>query len=331
MNIWPLPRISFRQLSTVRESRTTALITDSASWSAIKGLIELPIAIQAEPAKSDKAFLLDLGHKLPTAIEVIYGIGDDKVIDIAKVIAHTAKRPLVVIPTSFASEMSLTATAEVKVGDGVETLTIGAPEEVIINWGLITDATPYHRGAGITEILSIAIALKDWQHAQSKNMTTPETRLNAWAMGVAAALSGQAMKSAAQIGDGSAESLRVLFDIMCTSVQLDNTLGHRRASRGVEHYFADIVKAEPHVIYAEKLAAGILFGAALHKLDTTLFRTAMDQAKVRYNQLSASDIRQAAQRLPGYAKERNLPYTILNDSDSAAIQSALERSALLTV
>jgi glycerol-1-phosphate dehydrogenase [NAD(P)+] len=329
MNIWPLPRITFRQLSTVREDRPTALITEASAWSNIKSQIDLPLAIQAEPNRVDRGFLESLGQSLPSQIEVIYAIGDDAVIDAAKMIAYVGKRPLVIIPTSFSSDVPFTWTASVRGDKGMEDVDTGAAEEVIINWTTITDANANERGAGIVEVLSSVPALMDWRLAAQKNQTTPETRLSTWAMQVAAALSMQATKLAPQIGQGSAEALRGLLDLMCMSIQMDSVLGHRRASRGTEHWFADVVKAEPHVTHAEKVAAGILFALALHGQDVTQFKTALEQAGLRLNQIAGAEARTAATKLPQYVKDRGLPYSILNEVDSNAISKALEKSTLL--
>jgi glycerol-1-phosphate dehydrogenase [NAD(P)+] len=329
MNVWPLPRITFRQLSTVREDRPTALITELSAWSNIKSQIDLPLAIQAEPTRVDRGFLENLGNNLPSQIGVVYAIGDDHVIDAAKMIAFVGKRPLVIIPTAFSSDVPFTWTASVNGDKGMEDVPTGPAEEVIINWTAITDANAYERGAGIVEVISSVTALLDWQLAANKNQTTPETRLSIWAMQVGAALSMQAMKLAPQIGQGSPEALRGLLDLMCMSIQMDSVLGHRRASRASEHWFADVVKAAPHVTHAEKVAAGILFAAALHGREVAPFKTALEQAGLRLNQIAGSDARTAANKLPQYVKDRGLPYCALHDADSAAISAALEKSTLL--
>ncbi len=329
MSIWPLPRVTFRQLSTFRETRPTALLTQPATWANIRSQIELPIEIQAEPARLDRAYLEGLGNALPTQIGVIYGIGNDTVIEAAKMIGYVAKRPVVIVPTTFGSDAAFSWTTSIKGAEGMETLTTGAAEEVIVNWSILADANPYERGAGITEIISSVTAIADWRLAQTKNATTPETRLVTWAMQTAAVLSMQAMTIAPQVGQGAAEALRSLLDLFCLSEQLDSVLGHRRASRGAEHIFADVVHAEEHVMYAEKVAAGILFAAALHDQDVGKLRDALSKAGVRLNQLSHSAIRTAANKLPDYVQQHKLPYTILNEADPDAIRKALDASTLL--
>lgn len=330
MNIWPLPRITFRELSTVREARPTALITDPAAWATIKRVIELPLAIQCEPPNNERAYLESLGADLPSDIGVVYAVGNGHVIDAAKIVASAGKKPLVIIPTAFCDDCPLTSTASVREKDISKDVETGPAEEVIVDWDTVTDAPSYIRGAGIVDILSIVPALLDWRYASQKNMTTPETRLSAWGMGVAAALASQAIKNASAVGQGSAEALRGLLDLLCMAVQLDNQLGHRRASHGTEHIFADHVKADASVSHAERVAAGILYAAALHGQDVTPLRDALEKAGGRLNVLKAEDIRSAAKTLPDYARSHNLPYTILNDQTSTdAVNNALNKSTLI--
>ncbi len=331
MNIWPLPRITFRELSTVRESRPTALITDPATWATIKRVIELPVAIQAEPPNADSDYLDSLGKDLPSEIGVVYAVGNGHVIDAAKRIGGLGKRPVVIVPTAFCDDNPITWTASVHTKDGFKNVETGPAEEVIIDWDVVTDSPAYIRGAGIVDMLSIVTALLDWRYASQKNMTTPDTRLSGWGMTVAASLASQAIKNAAAIGQGKPEALRGLLDLMCMSVQLDNQLGHRRASQGTEHIFADHVKVDPGVSHAERVAAGILYASALHNQDVTPLKDALQKAGVRLDQLKAVDIRSAANTLPDYARSNNLPYTILNDQvGKENVANVLSKSTLLS-
>ncbi|MHB8625676.1 MAG: iron-containing alcohol dehydrogenase [Aggregatilineales bacterium] len=330
MNVWPLPRITFHELSTVQESRLTALITTPTAWATIKQSIELPIVIRAEPARSEREFLEALAADLPASIGVIYAIGADTILDAAKVVASKSKKPLVLIPTAFSSDALVSWTAAVR-DQGIWTdLVTGPADEVVIDWQIITEALPGERGAGIADVLAITTALLDWRSATQKNKTTPDTRLSAWGVSVAAALAQQAMKIAPAIGQGSPEALRTLLDLMCMMVQLDSQLGHRRASHGAEHIFADIVKADPSISHPEKVAAGILYAAALNGLDVSSLRSALEAAGIQLDVLTGPNVRAAANGLADYVQQNNLPYGTASDqTDSATIAAALTKSTLM--
>jgi glycerol dehydrogenase-like iron-containing ADH family enzyme len=147
---------------------------------------------------------------------------------------------------------------------------------------------------------------------------------------VAAALAQQAMKIAPAIGQGVPEALRTLLDLTCMMVQLDSQLGHRRASHGAEHVFAEMVKADPSISHPEKVAAGILYAAALNGLDVAPLRSALESAAVRLDLLTAANIRAAANGLADYTQQNGLPYGTASDqTDSAAIAAALTKSTLM--
>ncbi len=331
MNVWPLPRITFRELSTIRESRRTALITEPAVWATLKGHVELPVGIQAEPNRRDRDFFESLGETLPASIEVVYGIGGELVIDAAKMVSYWSKKPLVVIPTAFSSDTIFSPMAEVREGKIVKDTVTGPAEEVIIDWDVIGEAPLATRGAMIVDVMSIMTALLDWRYAAQKNHTTPETRLVPWAVSVAAGLAAQAIKIAPAVGSGAIDALRTLLDLTCLTVQLNNQLGHDRVSHGTEHIFAQIVKADPDVTHTERVAAGILYAAALNGQDSTPLRTALEAAGVRLDLLRESDIRAAATGLADYVREHDLPYSFAAEqTDNQAVNAALAKSTLLT-
>src|SRR3972149_6851809 len=99
--IWPLPRIEQRELSTVKESRPTALLTGGRAWQAGGSMMNLPLVVQAEPHTADRSFLEDLAANLPPQVEVVYGIGGGLAADVAKFIAAKRGLPSVIIPTAL--------------------------------------------------------------------------------------------------------------------------------------------------------------------------------------------------------------------------------------
>src|SRR5690606_22859959 len=99
--VWPLPKIEFRSLTSVRESRPTALLTSSPAWDAAAPLLDLPLVVQAEPHKADHDFLKDLAANIPPQVEVIYGVGGGLASDAAKFIGRTNNLPTIVIPTAL--------------------------------------------------------------------------------------------------------------------------------------------------------------------------------------------------------------------------------------
>jgi len=331
MNVWPLPRISFRGLSTVDETRPAALITLASTWANVsKTIKQLPLIIQAEPTRDDSDFVEYLAKNLPAPVQVVYAVGDGLLIDVAKVVASANNKPLIIIPTAVSSDAAYTWDATLHDAGAVTMEETGPATEVILDMDLIKAAPAETRAAGIVDVLSIVTGLLDWGYAAQKNKTTPETKLVPWALSLAAGLASQGLKSAAAMGKDDPDAVRTVIDLICMTINLDSQLGHRRASQGIEHVFAEVVEVDVAVSHAERVGPGILLASALYNKDTASMRTAMEAAGVRLNQIPQDAIKTAAHALPDYAKKNDLPYSMLNDATTDEIDQALTRSTLIT-
>jgi glycerol-1-phosphate dehydrogenase [NAD(P)+] len=331
MDVWPLPRISFRELSSIKEQRPTALITSQQANAAVARKLNLPLVIQAEPNRNDIEFFEYLAANLPSPVQVIYAVGQGQAIDAAKVVAQRNNKPLVIVPTAISSDSPFTATATVQDNYQFTEIVAKPADELIVDMTVTRQMLAHARAAAIAEVLAIVTALRDWSYAEQKGKTTPETKLVQWATGIGASLAAQAIKIAPAMGRGDPEALRTLIDLISMMVQLDSQLGHRRASQGVEHIFAHAVKAEDNVTHAERVGPGILIASALYNKDVVSMRTALESAGVRMDRLERAEIRGAVNSLPDYAREHNAPYSILNDlkSNSDELAQALTKSTLL--
>jgi glycerol dehydrogenase-like iron-containing ADH family enzyme len=330
MDVWPLPRITFRDLNTINETRPTALITHPAVWAGVNGRFQLPILIQAEPNRDDKDFFEYLATNLPSQAQVIYAVGEGLTLDAAKLVASRNHKPLIIIPTAMSSDAPFTWTASVRESNHMTDVVTGPAEEVVIDLNVLQAAPPAQRAAGIVDVLSIVTALRDWTYADQKGQTTPETRMVQWATGIGASLAAQAIKSAAAMGKGDSDALHTLVDLLCMTVKLDSQLGHRRVSQGLEHVFGAAVKADSSVSHAERVGPGILLASALYNKDCMSMRAAMEAAGVRLNQLKHEDIRGAFNTLPDFARQVNAPYSMINDlqSNSDELIQAQNKSTL---
>jgi glycerol-1-phosphate dehydrogenase [NAD(P)+] len=333
MTVWLLPHISFRDLKSVIEARPVALITSSAVWAEVKKALQLPLVVQSEPTTNDREFIDFLSSSLPSAVGAIYAVGDGLPLDVAKAVAQKSGKPLVFIPTAITSDRVLTAETTVSETGQLQQIQASVADEVIFDLELIQSAPANQRAVGIVDVLSIATAMMDWNYANQKGQTTPETAYVPWMASIAAGLAAQALKIAASIGKGETEGLRTLVGLLAMAVQVDNQLGHRRATRGSEHIFADALNTTTigAVSYAEKVGPGILIAAGLHKTAAAPFRAVLESAGVRLDQLKSYEIRSTVNTLPDYVWQHNAPFTILNDlkSNSPELTQALEKSTLL--
>lgn len=317
--IWNVPPQEFRDLMSVKESRPTALLTGQRSWGAVSTVLDLPIAVQAEPERLDIDYLDMLADGLPQEVEVVYGVGAGLVADVAKYVGWKRGLPTVLVPTALSQDGLFTALVSARVSGTVHYVTTGPVNKVLVDWDVIRMAPTSVRGAGITELLTIVTGLLDWKYAAEHNKTTPETRYQPWAAGVMAGIAQQAFKIAEGVGKGRVESLRNLLDLMVLEVQLTNQLGHNRPQEGSEQYFAYAVEQKLRrgrlLPYADRVGPGLLIAAYLHGQNVEPIRATLESAGIRLNQLPASIIEDTLKTLPDYVVKHDLDYTILNDLD----------------
>ena len=93
------------------------------------------------------------------------------------------------------------------------------------------------RASGAADVLSIATALRDWQEAEKMGANAPDQRLMPQTINIAETLLQTLLENAREIGSGTPDGLKLLFDLLCMEVQLCNLCGHSRVEEGSEHYF----------------------------------------------------------------------------------------------
>jgi glycerol-1-phosphate dehydrogenase [NAD(P)+] len=330
--VWPLPRMSYRELTTVTETRPTALLTSKGVWASVSTQLNLPIAIQAEPTSVHRSYLEGLAKGLPQEVEVVYGVGGGRAMDAAKFVAWWNKKPCILVPTALPGDVMFTWVSRVRSGGGVQDVETGVARECIIDWDVIRAAPAHLRGGGLVDVLSIVTGLLDWRFAAERSQNTPSQRFVPWAAGIAAAIAQQAFRIAEGVGRGDVESLKLLLDFLGLEVQLCNQLGHARPEEGGEHYFAYAIenympRRTPH---SDMVGPGILFAAALHGQDTRPLRTALESAGLRLDRLNPQIVQQVVREMPNYVIEQDLPYGMMHtiDPDSETVAEALAAAGL---
>jgi glycerol-1-phosphate dehydrogenase [NAD(P)+] len=339
MSVWPLPRITFRELSSIDEKRPVALLTTEAVWNVLSSQLTLPVVIQAEPARRDADLLDSLADNLPSQIKAIYVVGQGVPLTAGKVIAAANDVPLVVVPTALSGDQMLTPSVLVEedYSEGEDEFTVRLPRatgpaaEVIIDWGIIEDAPESQRGAGIVDVLSIVTGLLDWRYAAQKGKNPSEERFSPWAASVAAGLASQAIKSAAAIGQGNHDALETLLNLMMVAVQLSNQLGHARMREGSEHYLARILATQTRDISHSALVGPcILLTSVLHGQSPSALRDALENAGVALDELRTTDLALTVNQIARCRDAFELPYSILDDiePESDKLTQALETAGL---
>jgi glycerol dehydrogenase-like iron-containing ADH family enzyme len=328
MTVWPLPRITFCSLSAVDEKRPVALLTNDNVWPTLSSQLHLPVLIQAEPRAYHRDLLDYLANNLPGQVKVIYAVGGGAVFEAGKLIAARNYVPLVFVPTALDNALMFMPRSLVadKMGErsylGFDETSPAA--EIILDWDAILAAPAAQRGVGIVDVLSIVTGLLDWRYAAQKGKNPREQKFVPWAASVATDLAKQAIKIAPAVGQGDAEALRNLLDLMMLTVQLCNQLGHTRVQQGGEHILARIIAStsDANLIHAEYVGPCLLFVSALHGQDPAPLREAMQGAGVRLDGLRATDFNLVVDHLVDHLAALDVPYSILNDLDPVSERTA---------
>jgi glycerol dehydrogenase-like iron-containing ADH family enzyme len=336
MIVWPLPRITFRELNSVEEKRPAALLTSEDVWTVLSPQLKLPVLIQAEPQTYNRDLFDYLATNLPAQAKVVYAAGGGAALEAAKLIAAHNQLPLVIVPTALDSSMMLLPHALVADKDGERVRLVeeetGPATEIIVDWEVISSAPAEQRGVGIVDLLTVVTGLLDWRYAAQKGKNTRSQRFVPWAASLVSELAKQAIKSASAIGQGDREALQTLLDLLMTAAQLNNQLGHTRAQQGGEHYLAQILMAttDRSPAYAELVAPCLLFVAALHGQDPAPLRDALNHAGVRLDQVRATDFNLVIDNLSTYLDAYGFPYSVLNDLDRSSdkVATAIEAAGL---
>lgn len=336
MTVWPLPRITYRELNSVEEKRPAALLTSEDVWAVLSPQLKLPVLIQAEPQTYNRDLFDYLAANLPAQAKVVYVAGGGAPLEAAKLIAAHNQLPLVVVPTALDASMMFWPQAMIAEKDGEHVRMVyeetGPATEIIIDWEVIASAPAEQRGAGIADLLTVVTGLLDWRYAAQKSKNTRSQRFVPWAASIVSELAKQAIKSAAAVGQGDREALQTLLDLLMTAAQLNNQLGHTRAQQGSEHYLAQILMAttEHPPAYAELIGPCLLFVAALHGQDPAPLHDALHNAGIRLDQIRATDFNLVIDNLPASLDAYGFPYSILNDLDrtSDKVTTAIEAAGL---
>lgn len=106
---------------------------------------------------------------LDTEINCIVGLGGGSILDVCKFTAHASQKPLLLIPTTAANDGIASSIAVLKGDNGKpKSLVCTRPSMILIDTELISQSPVQLIKAGIGDILSNHMALRDWNLACSR-------------------------------------------------------------------------------------------------------------------------------------------------------------------
>ena len=307
-----LPDIQFIPFPEVDEPRPVLLITSTPAWEAVKDLLHLTIDSHPQPVKATTAHWDELITPQPAYSEVVYAVGGGLVADAGKYIAYKLGLPLVVLPTALSVDAFFTSDAGIREDRAIKYIDARSPDQVVIDFDVISAAPPQLRAAGMTDVLSILTGSWDWQYADQRGMNPMGMEFIPWVYQNAQSILQGVLEAAKAAGDGDHAGLKQLLDCLCMEVQLCNQLGHSRPEEGSEHYFAYCAEqftgpAWPH---ADLLGPGILAMAKLQGQDSKAVEAAMRACHIPLEHLSPDVVERTIRDLPAYCQKHDLPFGI---------------------
>lgn len=310
MHIWPIPEIETMPFTALGEARSVALVTSRAAWKAVRGRLRLPIVWQGEVEEATQACWDTL---IPSVQgEVVYAVGGGLAADAAKYIAARRDLPLVCLPTALSVDAFLTWASGVRQEGCVRYLETKPPDRLVIDYGVLAEAPPSIRAAGICDLLSIATGSWDWRFAQEHGMNPEGMEYAPYADQVAAGILQGALDCAEAAGRGDPAGLKQLLDCLALEVQLCNQIGHARPEEGSEHYFAYAVENAmgAGLAHGDLVGPGILLMAERQGQDLSPLRRALEACRIPLETIPQAVIEATLRSLPAYVRRHDLPYGI---------------------
>jgi glycerol dehydrogenase len=225
--------------------------------------------------------------------DLIIGVGGGKAMDIAKLVAHQCKLPVVTIPTSAATCAAWTALSNVYSNQGAFLYDVGldhCPDLLVLDYSLIQTAPPRTLIAGIGD------ALAKWYEASVSSGSSPLTLIIAAVQQARVLRDILFQKSATALKEPGSEDWREVVDATVLLAGVIGGLGGaqcRTVAAHAVHNGLTHIPAAHDALHGEKVAYGILVQLRLEEM-------------VQGNQLAAS----ARQQLLKFYAEIGLPQTL---------------------
>ena len=317
MKIPSLPEIERQSLQKWNEKRTTVVFTTEQVWNLVKDQLDIFPQQKFYVTESTKPAMDYFVNQ--TKAEVVYGIGGGLAIDTAKYVAANLNKPLFAIPTVLSTDAFLTDATGVRINGCVSYLASQSPDLVLVDIDLLCHAPTEMRTNGAADVLSIATGMWDWQYAQNKGKNLPNQMIEPHVVEIGNAILGTLIKNAKEIGSGTANGMKVLFDLLCLEVQLCYLCGHSRLEEGSEHHFVYSLENSltEHILHGDLVGLGILLMSVLQGQEWKPYRQTLKQLGINYQPTGATEemIINTLIGLSTYVKKHQLPHTIATDCD----------------
>ncbi|SEP00596.1 glycerol-1-phosphate dehydrogenase [NAD(P)+] [Halogranum amylolyticum] len=198
-------------------------------------------------------------------IDYLIGVGDRKVLDVAKMVSDSQGKGFVSVPTNLSHDGIASDRSLLIDGEERHSLLTKSPLAVVADTEILADASSDHMSAGYADVISNYTAVMDWRVAH-RTWDVPFSKY-------AAALSEMTAEMVASNVDllhqGIEQSAWIVAKALISTGVATSIAGTSRPACGAEHLFSfrlDQLAAEP-ALHGHQVGVGSIMTAYLHDGD----------------------------------------------------------------
>ncbi|MEP6660198.1 MAG: iron-containing alcohol dehydrogenase [Acidimicrobiales bacterium] len=306
------------------------VVTQPEPWAVMQPTLDHPPAAVIQAGDLRPAHLDDLASNLPD-VDLIVGVGGGSAMDTAKWVHWRRQLPLVQVPSLPSVNACFTRMTALRIAGGVRYEGDAIPEQVLVDFDLMSAAPPSLVRGGIGDVLSCHTARFDWHLAVNNNY---EPAWDEEAATMSLRYLDELESLAPSLAAGTDDGIRALMELHRDIGWRCHELGHARFEEGSEHFFAYAFEEVTGrtIMHGELVTVGVLIMSTLQGNRPERPRSIADRVAMRtdLNQLGISwdEIATALRRLPSFVTEQQLWYSIIDELviDERALAAA--RAAL---
>jgi len=233
------------------------------------------MAIQIYSIPNATKEVLEIAKEMITdnGIEIAFGVGGGRPIDIAKKSSFDSGIPFISVPTVPSHDGIGSARASIKI-DGNNASLKAHPPAIIVADSTILSNAPYRLlAAGCGDVISNITAVRDWELGRDEKGEV----FSEYAAELSSLAAKLLIRHAAEIPKKTELSTRMVINALITSSIAMAVADSSRPASGAEHKFSHTLDmiAERPVLHGEQCALGTIVCSYLQGGDWQMIRTVM--------------------------------------------------------
>jgi glycerol-1-phosphate dehydrogenase [NAD(P)+] len=318
MIIENIPKIIIEPLTSIHDNRKAFVLTQDVPWQLVQKEIDLknPEVSFFEGIVTEE-LLKEMSKRVPSGIEVVYGIGGGATIDVAKYVASAKNLELIAVPTIISNDSFIAYETAVR-REGVVTYIKTKQADIIYaDLDLISKAPKRMNVCGSSDVLSIFTGSFDWKYANQRGVAKEDEIFDQAVYEMATSILKAVEHYKHDIRKCDKTGLKKILDLLCMETRLNNNYGNARPEEGSEHFFTYAIEKYTGLtfLHGEMVALGILLMSHLQGQDYEQMKDLMDYIGIKFRETGASknQIVETLLKLKTFVKKYNFRYSIANE------------------